>query len=393
MKTRLRIPRFLFAALSLFVVAILATGCDSTDVINEPEPTALGRSGDGNLNKILESVRSRNDLPALAALLVRGGAVVEADAVGLRALGYPEAVTVEDRWHVGSITKSMTATLAGVLVEQGVIAWEITLAEAFPDLTGTMRAAYADVRLDELLSNTSGMGGVSDAAFWDTSFDPAAPVAVQCRLLTAELLTMAPAAARGTYQYSNAGYIVAGAMLEAVTGQSWEALMQTHLFGPLGMTSTGFGAPGSAGRRDEPLGHVPDGASWQSLDPAHLEADLPAVIGPAGTVHTTLADAARYMAAHLAGAQGIDGLVSAQTFAKLHQAAPGTAYALGWNVSNGVLLHDGSNERWLAWMIIAPERDEAVFAVTNCADETKAAKGIDDALTALYERARAAFGQ
>ena len=138
---------------------------------------------------------------------------------------------------------------------------------------------------------------------------------------------------------------------------------------------------------------MPDGSHWLPLDPAHLEADLPAVIGPAGTVHASLADVARYMAAHLAGAQGINGIVSAETFARLHRAAPGTAYALGWNVSNGALLHDGSNERWLAWMIIAPDKDEAVFAVTNCADETKAAKGIDDTLTALYERARAAFGQ
>ena len=393
MKTLLRFSRFFLAALPLFVGAFLTTGCDSADVINEPDPTAIGRSGDGTLGRVLESVRSRNDLPALAALLVRGGDVIEADAVGLRAMGDPEAVTVEDRWHVGSITKSMTATLAGVLVEQGVIAWETTLAEAFPDLTGTMRADYADVRLDELLSNTSGMGGLSDAAFWDTYFDPTAPVTVQRRLLATELLTTAPAAPRGTYRYSNAGYVVAGAMLEAVTGASWEALMQTHLFRPLGMTATGFGAPGSAGQRNEPLGHVLDGGSWQPLDPAHLEADLPAVVGPAGTVHTTLADVARYMAAHLEGARGINGLVSAATFAKLHEAVPGTAYALGWSVSNGVLLHDGSNERWLAWVIVAPDRDEAVFAVTNCADETKAAKGVDEALTALYERARAAFGQ
>ena len=61
----------------------------------------------------------------------------------------------------------------------------------------------------------------------------------QRRQWTAELLTLAPETSRGEHLYSNANYVVAGAMLEEVTGQQWEDLMQEHVFAPLGMTSTG----------------------------------------------------------------------------------------------------------------------------------------------------------
>ena len=70
--------------------------------------------------EVVEHIRGNHELPALAAILVRSGEVVESEAVGIRAVGSPEPVTISDRWHLGSNTKSMTATLAGVLVEEGV---------------------------------------------------------------------------------------------------------------------------------------------------------------------------------------------------------------------------------------------------------------------------------
>jgi CubicO group peptidase (beta-lactamase class C family) len=60
------------------------------------------------------------------------------------------------------------------------------------------------------------------------------------------------------YRYSNVGYAVAACIAESITGQAWEDLMRTQLFEPLGLTSAGFGSPGSPGVRDQPWGHLPN---------------------------------------------------------------------------------------------------------------------------------------
>jgi CubicO group peptidase (beta-lactamase class C family) len=184
-------------------------------------------------------------------------------------------------------------------------------------------------------------------------------------------------------------------MLEEVSGELWEDLMRQELFGPLGMTATGFGAPGAPGVPDQPWGHSRQGPSWLPIAPGPL-ADNPDAIGPAGTVHTTLADYARYMAAHLAGARGTGGLLPPAAFGQLHSALPGTSYALGWGVTSRpwargrVLQHAGSNTLWFAVVWIAPERDLAMFVVANAAGDAGAA-ATDDAAAALVARFEAAY--
>ncbi len=185
-------------------------------------------------------------------------------------------------------------------------------------------------------------------------------------------------------------------MLEALSGQTWETLMEQELFQPLGITTGGFGAPGASGVRDQPWGHLRSGGSWTPLSPGP-GADNPAAIGPAGTVHISIADFALYMTAHLAGARGQGGILEPASFQRLHTAAPGTAYAQGWALeeqswTGGVALnHNGSNERWFARLWLAPARDFGLFTVTNAAGD-QGEDGTDAAAIVLIERFEAAFG-
>jgi CubicO group peptidase (beta-lactamase class C family) len=378
--------------LSFLLVHVALVGCSGR--LSEFDP---GVAGDGGLDRALERIREGQRLPALAAVLIRSGEVVEIGAVGVRAVGSPEPVTVGDRWHMGSITKSMTSTLAGVLVEQGVIDWHTTVGDVFPDLSESVRPEYADVRLEELLSHTAGLPvDWMQIPSYRTSWESTTPLSGQRHEWAAELLALAPETPRGTHCYSNASYIVAGAMLETVTGKQWEDLVKRNLLSPLGMTSTGFGAPGSIGAvPDEPRGHLGVPGELRPLQPDR-RADNPPAAGPAGTVHTTLVDFSRYMAAHLAGARGEAGLVTAETFGKLHSPAPGTRYALGWNVGEHsraggrVLFHTGSNAAWTATIWIAPERDFAILTATNAGGDA-GSTGADEALRALIDRCNAAF--
>ena len=373
----------------LLVIALI--GC--SDRLSEFE---VGVAGDGKLDVALENIRNRYGLPALGAVLIKNGEIVETGAVGFRSAGSTAPVTTGDRWHLGSIGKSMTATLAGVLVEEGVIEWDTTIGKVFPDLAERARPEYADVRLVDLLSHTAGLptdaGQVPSFSVFRSSTEPTRE---HRRQWAAEILAMAPESARGAHSYSNANYVVAGAMLEELTGELWEDLMQRTVFEPLSMTSTGFGAPGTVGEvPDQPRGHTRRDGKWVAYQPV-ATADNPPAIGPAGTVHTSLGDFARYMAAHLAGARGERGLVTAETFDRLHAPAPGIGYALGWSVGEKrwaggrTLQHFGSNQVWYASVWIAPERNFAMLTVTNAGGDG-AREGTDVAIRALIDRLDAA---
>lgn len=356
-----------------------------------------GVAGDGRLDTVLETIRTEHGLPALAAVLVRGRVILEQAAVGSRAAGGQALVTLDDHWHIGSLTKAVTATLVAVLVERGTVGWSLTVGQAFPGLVDSIRPEYVDVRLDELLQHVGGtVEDVTRAPSWRALLTNSSPILVQRRRLAVELLQLPPGGPRGTYRYSNAGYVIAGAMIEAVTGESWEDLLRRDVFGPLGMTASGFGAPGVAGAVTEPRGHRRVGDGWVPLEPGPF-ADNRAALGPAGTVNTTLADYERFMAAHLAGARGeAGGLLSPTTFATLHNPAPGSDYAFGWGVTRRdwaggtVLVHSGSNTMWYATVWIAPERNLAMFAVTNAGGDT-GAQGTAAAIVALIARYDAAY--
>jgi len=225
-----------------------------------------------------------------------------------------------------------------------------------------------------------------------------APLTTQRRQALEWALTIAPGQPRGTFKYSNVGYGVAGAMLEAVTGTSWEELIQTNVFAPLGMSSTGFGAPATSGQRNQPWGHLPNGNGWRAVDPGDPEAGHPVypVLGPAGTtVRSTMNDLALYMAAHLAGARGNDGLVTKESFAKLHTPFPGTPqYALGWvDLGGGILWHNGGDDMmWYAQLTILPEVDGAFFMATNIGEVDGGEKVTSEVLDITLQRFRAAFG-
>ena len=211
------------------------------------------------------------------------------------------------------------------------------------------------------------------------------------RLWAKELLELAPVNATGNFLYTNAGYIIVGSMLETVTGTEWETLMMDQLFGPLNMTQTGFGAPGTAGQFDQPYGHREENGVLVTVPPGP-GADNPQALGPAGTVHTTLSDYAQYMFAHIEGERGIPGIVTADTFQFLHTPVGNSSYALGWDTDNNppgfegpVIFHGGSNLRWWANAGLLPGLNAGVFMVTNVANDA-ANDGSDELGQLLVQR-------
>ena len=344
------------------------------------------------ISALLLDVRQRHGLIGLAGAIVTSDGLVDVGAAGTRASHALVPVTIHDKWHLGSITKSMTSTLAAVLVEQGFLEWTTTLEVAFSDFSNIHPDLRA-VAIEPILAHRGGFtNDIGRFSTWQEMLTGTDPPHAQRRAFAGEVLATAPEVPPlTTFLYSNVGYMVVGAMLETVSGREWEALMRTGLLAPLGMTDTGFGAPGTPGAIDQPRGHLGQGTSRTALEPDDPRSDNPAGLGPAGTAHASMQDLARYIAMHLAGEQGReDQLLTAETIRRLHTPAPGFSYASGWAVTERewagglALVHSGSNLRWYAVVWMAPERDFAVLVATNQGGDT-AFEATDEAAWRLIQ--------
>lgn len=342
-----------------------------TEPIGKPDTSAP-------LGETLEKIRVAYKFPAMAAFVLKGETILEQATVGTVSANDDASLGPDAQWHLGSNTKAMTATVAGMLVEEGLLRWESTMDEVLAARAPEMDPAHSGTTLAMLLHHTSGI--TANINWWDAPEDR-----VAC---AEEILANAPEGKVGEYAYSNAGYVVAGAMMEVVTGKRWEDLMREKLFTPLGMTNTGFGPPSRPG---SPWGHESGLFGWSPKNPSARNADNPPVMGPAGTVHTTMDDYARFIAAHLKGAQGQGGIVSVETFATLHSPLPGGDYGMGWIVTERgwaggrVLTHGGSNTLWYTMVWIAPEKDMAFFAATNVGGDV-AGKALNEVIEMLIGR-------
>ena len=347
----------------------------------------------GEIEETLEPIRQAHDLPALAAAVVVDGRPAAQGAVGYRKYGSDVRVTPDDRFHIGSCTKAMTAALIGMLVEEGKLSWNTTLKKAFPDLAASMHPVLQGMTLEMLLAHRGGLPSRSwpqGKTFLDMHRLPGTP-RDQRRAYVEMFLREPPENRPGTtFVYANAGYAILGAIAEQITDTPWETLMAQRIFHPLGMKSAGFGAMGTPGRIDQPWQHRLEGSEHQPVEPGPLS-DNPAVIGPAGTVHCSAGDWAKFVAAQAREGRGAPALLKPATFQRLHTPAFGGNYAGGWIVTarpwagGRVLTHAGSNTMNYAVAWVAPTKDFAALAMINQADGT-APKACDDAVGAMIQR-------
>jgi D-alanyl-D-alanine carboxypeptidase len=383
----------------LFVASCAPAFLNQPCTTAPPLPTARVVAAE-SMDSLLAAVRREHPVPALAAAAVRGDTVFIA-VLGERRIGNADPVRTGDRFHIGSLAKSMTASLMGSLVDAGVLSWSATPAETWPEWMYRMDPSARAITLEQLLSHTAGL----------SSFNPGDPdlaavpglagtPATQRAAFARWLLGREPGATPGTqFLYSNAGYSLAAAMAERATGKAWEALMQEHVFDRLGLSTAGFGWP-AATDPTQPWGHGEDGAGFQPHDPLG-EYQLPIFLAPAGDVYVSVEDLARYAHAHLTGLQGRSTWLRHETFRKLHSPVAartdhpsfeGTAYSLGWNVrpseaepGDGLSYHTGGAGTFIAEVRIDPQQDFSTVVLTN-AGGLMAARALSRTRTGMEAR-------
>jgi CubicO group peptidase (beta-lactamase class C family) len=349
-----------------------------------PEMAADSEKKWTSLEELLQQIRADTGIPAITAAVIEDGRIVETVADGIRRAGSGDSVRIDDRFHIGSITKSVTATMIGRLIEKGLLDWGTTVAEALGNID--MRTEYLEVTLEQLLQHRGGIPGYltfDDSTGARLTSLPGTPTD-QRRAFVAEVLQSEPVAQAGEeVNYSNAGYVIAGLMAEHACGIGWEELVREHVLEPAGMTSTGFGWPAAEDRPDQPRGHYYEETAFR---PQEIEEyTLGDFLAPAGDIHASIGDLALYAKMHLDGLAGNDGVVKAETIRRLHTPpeAPndGLIYAGGWMIVEKeglgtVHTHSGSAGTFYATIQLYPDENRAIVVAANAGAATGAVERI-----------------
>ena len=260
------------------------------------------------------------------------------------------------RWHLGSCTKAITATLIARLVDQGRITFDTPLGKALPELSAQMSPAFRETPISALLTHTAGIVRNLPTNAFEALHHAKAPIMEQRRSIAIQTLRSDPRLSSG---YSNIGYVILGAVIEAITNTSWEISLQKEVFDPLGIGSFGYGGLGAK----QLSGHLRVGDIWWPF-----RGDNPEAYGPAGRVSLSLSDWGYFLNVHLR--PGI--FVGTETLRRLHAPAHNN-YAMGWRqqmTSDGpILTHAGSNTAWFAKATVVPKRGIALGIVCNAFDQ------------------------
>ena len=321
---------------------------------------------------LAEAIVHKHNVPGISIAVIDRGEIVFTQVAGNRMKGYDEApIGIDDRFHIGSCTKAFTSTLAGMFVEEGLLSWDTTIAEAFPDLAGTMHEAYGPITLEQLLAHRAGVMTFTrpGEAQHEMTKDLEGTPMEQRQVFVSRLLAAEPINTPGkTYEYSNAGYAVVAAMIERAAGASWQSLVRSRIFEPLGMTNSGFGLPArSQNDTSQPWGHFAREGDLFIIPPIP-QGVVPTCVESAGDIHCSIQDLARFAQMHLKSLRGEDTLLTAATVANLHQVR-GDNYALGWfntaHWGGEATAHNGSAGLFFSWMVIWPEDNMAIVAMSN----------------------------
>ncbi len=356
-----------------------------------------------DISSYLTPIINEYNIPGMVAAVIRVKgplAGIATGAAGVRMKGKKEAVTLSDPFHLGSCTKAMTATLCALMVEKGYLKWDDRVVDLVPDLASKIHADYRSLTIKQLLNHRGGLPadlsnipnlepGVQH--YWQVQNSVPGNNVEGRKIVLEQALSHASAVKPGTFHYSNLSYIIVGHILELLRSQKscdlpWEKMISEDLFIPLEMKSGGFGPPKETDNENPQVPHGHD----KSGNPLGTgpEADNPALLGPAGTVHASIMDWARFVLLHLSAQKENYKMLSAKSYKMLHtpvtDSDENNSYAMGWFVHPNKLEHNGSNGSWYCWVRIIPKDSKAILVACNFAGP-KVGEACEKVITNLSE--------
>jgi len=316
----------------------------------------------------LDELVRRHRVPGASLAVLRHGAIVKM-ASGVLNVETGVEATTDSLFQLGSITKLYTTTLVMQLIEEGKLGLDEPMMAVLPELRLGDGEAAGQVTMRHLLTHTSGIQGDH---FHDTGRgdDALARYVDSC----AGLGFSHPVGA--TMSYCNTGFVIAGRVVERLTGATWDQALRARLVGPLGLLHT-VTLPEEAIRFRVAHGHVVDKGEEQPR--LASVSTLPRSVGPAGLICATAADLIGFARLHLEGGRAPNGtqVLSAATITSMQEpqvAVPdrwtlGSHWGLGWILfdwdGRRVYGHDGATLGQSAFLRVVPDARLAVALLTN----------------------------
>ena len=328
-----------------------------------------------DIDRLAARVQETFAVPGMAVAIVKDGKVLFAKGYGVREVGKPEKVDANTLFGIGSNTKAFTVAALAILVDEGKISWDDKVIDRLPGFRLYDPYVTRELTIRDLLTHRSGLGlGSGDLMLFPPSDFTRAEIIHNLRYLP-------PASSfRSKFAYDNLLYIVAGDLVPAVTGVSWETFVQTRILDRLG---TGCAATVSliSGDRNVAIPHVMVGDKLTVVTPAPSTA-----YDPAGSIQCNANGMAAWMALQLADGRFKDGspLFSAAQHMEMWTPQtivaplPDTAamtrthfrdYGLAWFIED----YEGAQRVWhtggLVGMVSAvsllPEQHVGIVVLTN----------------------------
>jgi CubicO group peptidase (beta-lactamase class C family) len=351
--------------IAILTCAVAAGAYGQGDAPHAPKSAAEGQDSSAKIRKILEVEREKQHIPGLAFVAVKDDKVFLLEAIGLRDLARKLPVTLDTVFPIGSCTKSFTAIAAGISHDQGTLSLDDSPHKYLPWFHMADPEADALVTLRDMLCHRTGL-----RAYADLAAEPA--VLSREEYLRAATSAKPTAKFRAAFQYSNAAFTAAGEAVARASNKTWEALIETAILEPLGMTSSRTSTDAGAALPDHALGYVYREASqnWKEVPPPRSLAAL----APAGALVASARDLGRWLR-FLASGGTIDGrrLISEATFNDITRAhtaiSDRMSYALGWvNYrwnGHAVVEHNGGSQGICALVSFVPDRRVGFAIVGN----------------------------
>jgi CubicO group peptidase (beta-lactamase class C family) len=342
------------------VCLLFTTRCLFAAVAGAPAPAEIAAE--------TRRVMAADHVPGAAVGILLDGSIYMAQGLGVRSIRSSAPVNTDTAFGIASLTKAFTATVIAMLVDEGKLQWDAPVRSFLPAFQLCKPIPSDQVTLRDLASHRTGVPRYD--TLWRFKHESRADLVSSLQYLPPNKPF------REAFQYSNLMYVAAGFVAGERAGSTWEHLIETRLFAPLGTSHSTTSLELMRRNANFAAPHIFKNGRLQEVSPTTFQ---PFGMGPNGAINSSVSDMLRFLALHLdEGVSHGNRLVSIAQMHELHtpviavpatEVDPAGAYALGWFVQkwNGhtVLLHPGGIGGYSSFMLLVPDRRLAVVVLDN----------------------------
>src|SRR5262245_8844076 len=238
-----------------------------------------------DLDSYAARVLKEYEVPGFAVAIVKDGKVALAKGYGVRKLGEPASVDEHTLFGIASNTKAFTSAALAMLVDEGKISWDDPVTKHLPTFQLYDPYVTREMTIRDLLTHRSGLGlGAGDLLWWP-------PTDYSREEIIRRFRFVKPATSfRSRYAYDNVLYMIAGQIIPAVTGKSWDDFIKERIFRALSMDESNTSVTAFRPGDNIATPHAPVEGHIQPIKPIALDN-----VGPAGSINSNVSDMSRWV--------------------------------------------------------------------------------------------------